>query len=93
MVIIYLVHLPLKKASELRGTFGWSLIKIAQRIQKIWSGHEIQGLISWHWPVILILGGWVMCFAHCLNERNIWMKFNENTLEGTGYTEQTRIEG
>ena len=31
-----------------------------------------------------------MCFAHCLTERNIWVKFNENRPKGSGDVEITR---
>ena len=30
----------------LRGTFGKHLMKIFQRVQKIWSGHEIEGTLN-----------------------------------------------
>ena len=46
-----------------------SEVKIDQRVQEIWSRHEIQGLN----PLILnlSLGSWVMCSAHRLTKRNI----------------------
>ena len=39
--------------------------------------------------------GWVMCSAHCLIKRNIWMKCNETTCSsnGLGDMEWTQIEG
>ena len=39
----------------------------------------------------LTLGSWVMCSAHRLTERNIWVKFNENRPKKcSGDMEQTR---
>ena len=38
----------------------------------------------------LSLGSWVMCSAHRLTERNIWVKLNENRPKGTGNMERTR---
>ena len=32
----------------------------------------------------LSLGSWVMCSAHPLTERNIWVKLNENHPKGSG---------
>ena len=36
------------------------------------------------------LGSWIMCSAHRLTERSIWVKFNENRPEGSGDMERTR---
>ena len=38
----------------------------------------------------LSLGSWVMCYAHCLTERNIRVKFIENQTKGSGDMERTR---
>ena len=38
----------------------------------------------------LSLGSLAMCSAHCLNLRNIWVKFDENRLKGSGDMERTR---
>ena len=38
----------------------------------------------------LSLGSWVMCSAHRLTERNIWVMFNENRPKGFGGMERTR---
>ena len=38
----------------------------------------------------LSLGSWVICSAHRLTERNIWVKFNENQFKGSGDMEMTR---
>ena len=37
----------------------------------------------------LSLGSWIVC-AHCLTERNIWVKFNENHPKGSGDMERTQ---
>ena len=43
--------------------------------------------------VTLSLGSWVMCSAHPLTKKNIWVKSNENRSKGLGDLERTQIEG
>ena len=47
---------------------------------------EIERYIKLPRPVTLTLslGGWVMCSAHRLTERNIWVRLNENCPKGSG---------
>ena len=77
---------------SLRRTFDPNLINIFQRVQEIWSEHEIQGSNSWPLTVILTLSwhAWVMGSAHHLIKANIWPKFHENLSKGSGDMEQTR---
>ena len=40
-------------------------------------------------PLTLSLGSWVMCSAHRLTKRKIWVKFHENLSMGLGDMERT----
>ena len=77
---------------SLRQTFDPKLINIFQRVQEIWSEHEILGSNSWPLTVTLTLSqhAWVMGSAHCLTKANIWPKFHENLSKGSGDMERTR---
>ena len=54
-------------------------LNIFQRVQEIWSEHEIQGSNSWPLTVTLTLSrhACVMGSAHRLTKANIWPKFHE----------------
>ena len=71
--------------------FNLNLINIIQRVQEIWTEHEIQGSNSWPLTVTLTLSrhAWVMGSAHRLTKANIWPKFHENLLKGSGAMERT----
>ena len=89
---VCIVELWVLQITSLRRTFDPNLINIFQRVQEIWSEHEIQGSNSWPFTVTLNLSrhAWVMGSAHRLTKANIWPKFHENLSKGSGDMERTR---
>ena len=85
---VYVAELWVLHIVLLRGTFGGSLIKknMFKTNQETWSWHEIEGQIPWRWSVTLALSlrTSVIGSANRLTEKNIWVKFNENRLKGSG---------
>ena len=89
---VCIVELRVLHITSLRQTFDLNLINIFQRIQEIWSKHEIQGSNSWPFTVTLTLcrHAWVMGPTHRLTKANIWPKFHEKLSKGSGDMERTR---
>ena len=89
---VCIVELRILHIISLRWTFDPNLINIFQRVQEIWSEHEIQGSNSWPVTVTLTLSrhAWIMGSAHRLTKANIWPKFHENLSKGSGDMERTR---
>ena len=89
---VCIVELWVLHIISLRQTFDPNLINIFQRVQEIWSEHEIQGSNSWPLTMTLTLSrhAWVMGSAHHLTKANIWPKFHENLSKGSGDMERTR---
>ena len=88
---VCIVELWVLHIIPLRQTFDPNLINIFQRVQEIWSKHEIQGSNSWPLTVTLTLSrnARVMGSAHRLTKANIWPKFHENLSKGSGDMEQS----
>ena len=89
---VCIVELWVLHIISLRRTFDPNLINIFQRVQEIWSEHEIQSSNTWPFTVTLTLSrhAWVMGSAHRLTKANIWPKFHENLSKGSGDMERTR---
>ena len=89
---VCIVELWVLHIISLRRTFDPNLINIFQRVQEIWSEHEIWGSNLWPLTVTLTMSrhALVMGSAHRLTKANIWPKFHENPSKGSGDMERTR---
>ena len=71
---------------SLRGIFGWSLMKIAGRVQEIWSRHEIQvksfNIDLWPWLWVYLAASCTLHTILLLTKRNIWVKVLWNSFKG-----------
>ena len=87
---VCIVELWVLHIISLKRTFEPNLINIFQRVQEIWSEHEIQGSNSWPLTVTLTLSACLSLGSARLTEANIWPKFNENLSKGSRDMEGTR---
>ena len=85
---VCIVELWVLHIISLRRTFDPNLINIFQRVQEIWSEHEIQGsnLLLWPWPRVSMLELRVLHIAWL---RQTFDQFHENLSKGSGDMERT----